>query len=42
MCVREASNKTGINYTNIYAVCSGKRPKAGGYRWEYFKEDKTE
>lgn len=42
MCAREASNKTGINYTNIYAVCSGKRPKAGGYRWEYFKEDKTE
>lgn len=41
---REASRQTGIHYSNIGKVCSGKQKTAGGYHWcfinkeEYLKE----
>lgn len=31
----EACRQTGINFTNISAVCRGKRKTAGGYEWKY-------
>ena len=30
-----AGEATGICWQNIYKVCKGIRPKAGGYRWKY-------
>jgi oligoribonuclease NrnB/cAMP/cGMP phosphodiesterase (DHH superfamily) len=33
--IREAEEKTGIQHSNITAVCKGKREKAGRYKWEY-------
>ena len=33
--IHTAGEATGINYQNIYKVCKGLRPKAGGYRWRY-------
>ena len=30
-----AQEKTGVQKANIYKVCSGKRPKAGGFYWSY-------
>jgi oligoribonuclease NrnB/cAMP/cGMP phosphodiesterase (DHH superfamily) len=33
--IREAEEKTGVQHSNITAVCKGKRDKAGGYKWEY-------
>ena len=32
---KEAERQCNINAKNISAVCTGKRPKAGGYRWKY-------
>lgn len=32
--MREAERLTGIHYTNISLVCSGKRQTAGGFHWE--------
>ena len=29
--LKEASEKTGVNFTNISACCKGKRPFAGGF-----------
>ena len=33
--IHAAEDITGICYQNIYKVCKGLRPKAGGYRWQY-------
>ncbi len=33
--ITAATLKMKINGSNITMVCKGKRPKAGGYRWEY-------
>ena len=33
--IKEASEKTGINASNIVQVCKGNRLTAGGYSWEY-------
>ena len=35
----EASRLTGIERKNISAVCTGRRKIAGGYHWEYVKEE---
>lgn len=32
-----ASLDREVNYSNISAVCRGKRSTAGGYRWAYYK-----
>lgn len=32
--MREASDKTGINYGNISSCCSGRLLTAGGYHWK--------
>lgn len=40
--ITEAGKFYNINHSHISCVCNGKRKTAGGYRWEYFKEDKTE
>jgi hypothetical protein len=31
----EAQNKTGVDNSDISAVCRGKNKTAGGYKWEY-------
>ena len=31
----DAQKETGINRSHISSCCSGKRPTAGGYKWEY-------
>lgn len=36
--MKAAADEFGINKTNIYAVCTGKRPTARGYRWSYLDE----
>lgn len=33
--LRKAQEETGVNFSNIFAVCSGKRKTAGGYVWKY-------
>lgn len=33
--ITEAGEKLGINFSNISAVCKGKRETCGGYHWEY-------
>lgn len=33
--ITEAASKLNINGSNISTACKGKRPKAGGYGWEY-------
>lgn len=33
--ISEASRSTGVNPSNIGAVCRGKRKSAGGYTWKY-------
>lgn len=33
--IRKASDVHGIPFSNIQAVCSGKRKTAGGYIWRY-------
>jgi len=33
--------KTGISWQNVGEVCRGNRPKAGGYRWQYYDEYMT-
>lgn len=33
--LHEAGRKTGITWQNIWKVCNGKRPFAGGYKWKY-------
>lgn len=33
--IEMASKETGVNKSNIVAVCKGKRKKAGGYHWQY-------
>lgn len=33
--LKSAQKDTGINYTNISKVCSGKRKKSGGFKWKY-------
>lgn len=33
--VTEAQRATGINHSNICAVCRGKRQTTGGYHWRY-------
>lgn len=35
----EAGRKTGINASNIRAVCRGERRVAGGYRWFFEADD---
>ena len=34
----EAAKETGINITCISQVCNGKYKTAGGYHWEFVKE----
>lgn len=34
-----AQKQTGISSGNISLCCAGKRPSAGGYQWQYAKED---
>lgn len=34
-----AAKTTGVNQSKISLVCNGKRKTAGGFRWEYKKED---
>lgn len=36
---KEAERQTGIFNTSIIQVCKGKRQTAGGYHWEYGKEE---
>ena len=36
--ITEASNETGINDSNIIAVCKGRRKKASGYKWKYLQK----
>ena len=38
--LHEATRATGIAWQNIWKVCDGRRPRAGGYRWKY-KESVT-
>ena len=33
--LRDATKETGISWSKISLVCSGKRKKAGGYIWRY-------
>lgn len=37
--IKSASIKTGINKSNISAVCCGLRGKAGGFKWKYLYPD---
>ena len=37
--IREASRKYNIDRSDISKCCQGKRKTAGGYKWEYFKEE---
>lgn len=37
--INEAANKMNLYPGNISAACSGKRKTAGGYHFEYIKED---
>jgi hypothetical protein len=34
----EAARSMGIPYQGISAVCAGRRDRAGGYGWSYFKD----
>lgn len=34
-CMLDAERELNIRSTNIAATCRGKRPSAGGYKWEY-------
>lgn len=34
-CISDAERELNIRSTNIAATCRGKRPSAGGYKWEY-------
>lgn len=36
---REAERKTGIEHSSISNVCKGRKHTAGGYIWEYYKEE---
>lgn len=33
--LHEVTVKTGIAWQNVYKVCRGVRPRAGGFRWKY-------
>lgn len=33
--IHEAGRQTGIAWQNIWKVCNGRRPAAGGYGWKY-------
>jgi hypothetical protein len=35
--LQEAYRQTGIQATNIYKCCKGKRNYAGGYQWQYIE-----
>lgn len=35
--LQQANEETGINYSNISAVCLGKRKYAGGFIWKYLE-----
>ena len=37
--MREACRKYDINTGRMTECCQGKRKTAGGYKWEYFKEE---
>ena len=37
--VKEASERTGVNPSSISNCCRGKSKSAGGYVWEFKKED---
>ena len=37
--IQEIQRVLNINHQNIVKVCQGKRKTAGGYKWEYFKEE---
>lgn len=39
MSIKDAERETGIDNSNIVAVCKGKKRIAGGYHWVYYKED---
>lgn len=32
---KEAHREIGVHSGNIYKVCRGKRPSAGGFKWKY-------
>lgn len=34
-CIRDAEREMNIRSANITASCRGKRPSAGGFKWEY-------
>lgn len=36
--IKDAYNKTKINFSNISQVCNKKRKTAGGYHWEYLNK----
>lgn len=40
--IAEAAERHGIHRANISAVCRGLQNTAGGYRWEYVKEEPHE
>ena len=37
--IREANRQTNISFSQISGCCNGKQKTAGGYHWEYVKED---
>ena len=36
---RQAEKATGVKYTRISSACHHHQKTAGGYHWEFFKED---
>lgn len=36
--INDASKKTNLDYSNIYATCKGKRKTAYGFRWMYLEQ----
>ena len=38
-CIKSASESTGVNKGNISSCCRGTLKTAGGYHWEYYKEE---
>lgn len=37
--IQEAESQTKVHHINIIKVCKGQRITAGGYKWEYAKEE---
>ena len=37
--IMEASRKTGVDFSNISKVCSGKLKTTGGYHWKYLEAE---